>query len=438
MPARILAAILPGFVLAVTLLSVSSESLADAVPITGPDVPGMKHVDAALTSFMTKWQVSGGQVAIVKDGRLVYTRGFGYADQEAKLPVKPETLFRIASVSKPLTGVAIMKLVEDGDLHLDNRVFKAILTKENGVKPLPDAVADPRLGQITVRMLLEHSGGWSRGPYSIYDQQVMYLREAADAFGEPRPAKPQTIVRYMMGKPLDFDPGSKFDYSNLGYNVLGRVIEAVSKMRYEDYVKDKILAPAGITRMKLGKTRMKDRQPDEARYYFYPEEQLLWSVYTEETAQVTAAYGGDVSVEAMDAHGGWLATASDLAKFVTAVDTKAPIKAPRRHILKQDTVDLMTARPSRPDVKDAPAFSAKGWVVWPATGKWEHTGAIIGTSAIIQRLGDQSVTVAMTFNFLPTRDFLGYFKEMTDDLIPQLVQGTAQWPEHDLFDDVAR
>ncbi|MDE3241609.1 MAG: beta-lactamase family protein [Nitrospirota bacterium] len=435
---RIFAVILLGLVLAATLLSVSSESLADAVPITGPDVPGMQQVEAALTSFMTKWHVPGGQVAIVKDGRLVYSRGFGYADQEAKLPAKPDTLFRIASVSKPITGVAIMKLVEEGQLHLDNRVFKAILTKENGFKPLPNAVVDPRLNEITVRMLLEHSGGWSRGPYSIYDQQVMYLREAADAFGEPRPAGPQTIIRYIMGKPLDFDPGTKFDYSNLGYNVLGRVIEAVSKMRYEDYVKAKVLAPAGITRMKLGKTRFKDRQPDEARYYFYPEEQLLWSVYNEEAAQVTAAYGGDVSVEAMDAHGGWLATASDLAKFVTAVDTKTQVKAPRQHILKQETVDLMTARPDRPDVKDAPAFSAKGWVVWPATGKWEHTGAIIGTSAIVQRLGDQGVTVAMIFNFLPTRDFLGYFKEMMDSLIPQLVQGAAQWPAHDLFDNLAR
>ena len=92
---------------------------ADSFPLTGEAVPGMASVDAVISALMKKWEIPGGAVAIVKDGRLVYARGFGWADVQARQPAAPDALFRIASVSKPITAAAVLRLVEEGKLALD-------------------------------------------------------------------------------------------------------------------------------------------------------------------------------------------------------------------------------------------------------------------------------------------------------------------------------
>ena len=131
----------------------------EEIPISGAAVPGMESYDQTITDFMRKHAIPGGEVAVLRDGKLIYARGFGYADVENKTPVQPDALFRIASVSKPITAAAIMKLVEEGKLGLDGRVapFVAHLT------PAPGATVDPRWEQITIRHLLNHSGGVHRG-----------------------------------------------------------------------------------------------------------------------------------------------------------------------------------------------------------------------------------------------------------------------------------
>ena len=92
-----------------------------AIPITGAQVPGMKSYDQVIPDFMRKYSIPGGAVAVMRDGKLIYARGFGYADVENKTPVQPDALFRIASVSKTLTSAAIMKLVEEGMLTIASR-----------------------------------------------------------------------------------------------------------------------------------------------------------------------------------------------------------------------------------------------------------------------------------------------------------------------------
>ena len=198
------------------------------IPISGAAVPGMASYDQTITDFMRKHAIPGGAVAVLRDGKLIYARGFGYADVENKMPVQPDALFRIASVSKPITAAAIMKLVEEGKLELDDRIapFIAHLT------PAPGATVDPRWEQITIRHLLTHTGGWDRtkpnGGFDPIDRPLI----AAAAVNAPAPASPETLIRYMKGMPLDFNPGEKFVYSNLGYIILGRVIERVSGIPY--------------------------------------------------------------------------------------------------------------------------------------------------------------------------------------------------------------
>src|SRR5918992_3117718 len=214
-----------------------------AIPISGAAAPGMGVYDQKIPSLMRKYAIPGGAVAVLRDGKLIYARGFGYAEVENKTPVQPDALFRIASVSKPITGVAIMKLVEEGKLQLDDRVapFIAHLT------PAPGATVDPRWEQITIRHLLNHTGGWDRtkpnGGFDPIDRPAI----AATAGNAPPPASAETMIPYMKGMPLDFNPGEKFAYSNFGFIILGRVIERVSGMPYKDFVRARVLEPVGAT-----------------------------------------------------------------------------------------------------------------------------------------------------------------------------------------------
>ena len=100
-----------------------TAAAADALPMTGDPVPGMKRFDRTISDLLTRWQVPGAAVAVVKDGRLVYARGFGYADVDAGELVQPDSLFRLASVSKPLTAIAIMKLVQEDKLRFNDKAF---------------------------------------------------------------------------------------------------------------------------------------------------------------------------------------------------------------------------------------------------------------------------------------------------------------------------
>src|SRR5262249_31395645 len=169
--------------------------------------------------------------------------------------VESTALFRIGSISKPITAVAILQLVERGKLSLDAGVWELLRLSEP---------SDRRWKRVTIRHLLQHTGGWDRDE-SI--DPMFRSAEIARALRVPQPATPAHIIRYMLGQRLDFDPGSRFAYSNFGYCLLGRVIETVSGAAYETHVQEHVLAPLGITRMRLGKTLPAERAAGEVAYY---------------------------------------------------------------------------------------------------------------------------------------------------------------------------
>jgi len=242
------------------------------VPVTGAAVPGMASYDQAIPELMRKYAIPGGAVAVLRDGKLIYARGFGYADVESKTQVQPDALFRIASVSKPITSAAIMTLVEDGKLRLDDRVAPLIAH----LAPAPGAAVDPRWEQITIRHLLNHTGGWDRAKPNGGFDPMFRPAIAAAAVNAPAPASAETIIRYMKGMPLDFNPGEKFVYSNFGYAILGRVIERLSGMPDVEYVRARVLQPVGAHRTRSGKTRMRDALAGEVKYYL-PGEPGAWA-----------------------------------------------------------------------------------------------------------------------------------------------------------------
>ncbi len=393
--------------------------VASGVPMTGSAVSGMSSVDSVITDLMDDWNIPGMAVAVVKDGRLVFARGYGYVDKEAGEVVEPDSLFRIASVTKPITAVATLKLVEAGRLGLEDKAFEVL----DNLEPASGAKLDSRLEDITIRHLLTHSGGWDVSRMG-YDPQFDSYKDAATTLGTDIPADAETLVRYMMGKRLSFNPGSGYAYSNLGYNVLGRVIEEVTGQSYESYVKSSILRPMGITDMKIGGTRLSDRAAGEVKYYGLPGGSTQ-SVFPG-GGRVPWPYGGWY-LEAMDSHGGWIASAVDVLRFMVHVDGRSSPS----DILKSSTSSTMTARPSINQWKNSKWYYALGWLV-NEYGNWWHDGSLDGTSSILVRAANGLSWFAVA-NHRPQN--WEDFNLAMDNAMWDAVNGVTRWPSHDLFDD---
>lgn len=388
----------------------SADAAESKISMTGTHVQGMENFDYNIPELMAKWKIPGGAIAVVKDGKLVFVRGYGLADKESNQPVQPDSLFRIGSVSKSITAVGVLKLVEEGKLDLDAKAFLIL----DNIKPIKGTTLDNRIYDITVRHLLQHSGGWDRELEN--DVEPLLLSEkAAKAAGTPAPASAETIIRYVLGQPLQFKPGTKYAYSNFGYCVLGRIIEKVTGQRYEDYIKNQILNPAGITRIQQGRTSLKDRLEGEVRYYDgNPSKNNL--------AKQTC-------MESMDSYGGWIASTSDLMRFLTVVDGLDS----RPDILQPTTIEKMISRPESPLWVGSPYYYGLGWNVKPRGDDtyWWHQGYIPGSnmSLLVKSYNGLAWTVLFNCGYTNGKTF---FKEL-DDSILQALKKVTKWPAYDLF-----
>jgi CubicO group peptidase (beta-lactamase class C family) len=395
------------------------------IPLSGAAVPGMAAFDSIISDWMRKRSIPGGAVAVMYAGRLLYARGFGYADVENKTPAQPDALFRIASISKPITSAAIMKLVEAGKLELDDLVAPYIAD----LTPAPGATVDPRWDQITIRQLLNHSGGWDRTkPNGGFDPMGLAV-PAALAVGAPVPASAETLIRFMKGKPVDFNPGEKFAYSNFGFAILGVIIKRVSGMEYEDFVRSRVLLPVGATRTRSGKSRMADALPEEVKYYWPGlgvNAPLVPSVFPGE-GLVPANYGG-FHLEAMFASGAWVSSTVDLLRFLGGVDGRAD----RPDILPSDIITQMTSASNGATVCGGGAcYYAGGWFVRPMAfdATWWHGGTLDGSTGMLIRTS-HNFTLAGLFN---TRSLTANLEQELYDALWDGLDGVTALPTHDLF-----
>jgi|WetSurMetagenome_2_1015567.scaffolds.fasta_scaffold22360_2 N-acyl-D-amino-acid deacylase len=379
-------------------------------------------IDQAIKGFLNKYDIPGATIAVMKDGRLVYAAGYGYADKARKEKAVPENLFRIASVSKTITAIAILQLVQEGKLSLDERAFEIL----GDLHPPVGSEPDPRLGLITVKDLLRHSGGWVTAEAG--DPQFMSL-QIAEALGTPSPPDVRSVIRYWMGQPLQFTPGTRYSYSNFGYNVLGRIIEKRTGMSYEDEVLSRVLLPAGVRRMKIGATLKEQRADGEGAYHANPGEPLMDAVYPA-LGKVPEAYGG-WSHAVLDSHGGWIASAVDLLRFLRVVEGSGG----QAKLLDDGTLATMTQYQGLPGEGQSPAhYYALGWNVdshGTPQEEWSHTGALSGSNATLLTRRVDGISYAVLFNSLPT-DFPGFFNELTPGM-RAAVNAVPRWPEKDLF-----
>ena len=397
---------------------------------TGIDVPGMSQCDAQMQTFLNTYNIPGATMALAKDGKLVYSRAFGNANLAGTEVTRPYHMMRIASVSKPLTAIGIMKMADEGLLNLSDKVFGEGSLLENHWYFSQANITDSRYNDITVQMLLEHTAGWDRSvncfpdptsPYPWFfsgcDPIVAPLHVTLE-LGETNPAKEEHLIAYLLEKDLNHDPGSTYAYSNMGYLLLSEIIEEISGMSYEAWMQQEILHPLGIFDMHIGKNLLVDKREREAEYQGNGFNNL--SVYGDGTT-VPWEYGG-FSVEIMDGHGGWIATARDLVRVLVAVDGFST----NPDILSADAITTMTT-PS-----EAASFYAKGWSV-NASDNWWHTGAIDGTASIYVRTNG-GYTWAIILNKRVVGGNANVFWSALDLLGWNCINNTTNWPEHDLFE----
>ncbi|WP_375416492.1 serine hydrolase domain-containing protein [uncultured Hymenobacter sp.] len=381
---------------------------------TGIEVPELAPVDETVRQFMQRWNVLGASVALTKDGRLVYDRAFGYADAARTVPLQPYQLLRVASVSKTVTALAILKLVEEGQLSLTHKVFgpEGYLSGPAYSRELHD----PRLLDITVQHLLEHSAGWDRRVgCDNHDgcDPIDFPTHVAAVMHVPNPVGDSTLIRYLLRQGLNYAPGTRYAYSNIGYLVLGKVLEAVTQQPYEAWVRAHVLQPSGVLEAHLGRNRPADRLERESSYL---SRYRMTSCY-DPGQQVPAAYGG-YQLEAMSAHGGWLFSARDLARLALAADGFGS----RPDLLAPATLNAMT-QPSA-----AAAGYGQGWML-DGANNWYHTGQLDGTASLLMRTA-RGYTWAILLN---TANGSAQFWRELQALGWDWLAAATSWPAHDLF-----
>ncbi|MDR0688395.1 MAG: beta-lactamase family protein [Prevotellaceae bacterium] len=319
----------------------------------------LEKVDSVVQHFLKRWKINGASLAIAKDGRLRYVKGFGYADVELKAEVTPSHVFRVASVSKLITATAVMKLVEEGQLSLDAKAFgsEGILSDSAFSK-----IRDERALQITVKNLLEHSAGWDSS-----EADPMFMGHAIAAkLHTPVPVGVDNIIRYALSRPLSFDAGDHSSYSNLGYAILGRIVEKVTGTTYEDYVQKTLLLPMGIINMRLGNSYPPYLYADEVSYYDAARAKPV-AAFDNPRRRVPKCRGG-YDIRTLGAAGGWVASPVALLRFMHCIDGRPEVP----DILSPASISKM--------VRNDSIFAPLGWRM-VSEQRWIRTGTLAGTSA---------------------------------------------------------
>jgi len=309
-------------------------------------------IDDYLKAEMQKQRIPGLAVAIVKDGQIVYAKGHGLANVEHQVPVKPETIFQSGSVGKQFTAAAVMLLVEDGKLSLDDKISKYF------------ANAPAPWQNITVRHLLTHTAGTT---------------DYTDDFNFWRDYTEDELLKIAAAIPLAFQPGERWSYSNLGYVLLGILIGKVSGKFYGDFLQERIFKPLGMTTARIiGEA---DIVPNRSAGYRLVRGELKHQEWVAPKLNTTA-------------DGSLYLTLYDMAKWDAALYGEK--------LLKQASLAQSWTPVKLNNGKTYPY--GFGWMLHAAQGQRliEHGGSWQGFKSHILRYVDDKVTVIVLANLAQT------------------------------------
>jgi CubicO group peptidase (beta-lactamase class C family) len=237
-----------------------------AIPVRGVPVPCLAAFDHVMRNRMAAANVAAGTLAVMRNGVVVYERGFGWQDVQRTQILRHDAPMRLASVTKPFTAAAIRTLIDSGAISLTSRAFN--VGQSGGgilaITPFP-SLGDARIGDITVNHLLQHRGGWNRNLVGDFDYSDY---AAAEAMGLPMPISGVDRMRFILGRPLQFTPGTQTAYANIGYDVLGLIVEEVTGLSFMQYLQDNVLDPLGVSPDDFmpGRTNWEEHNPREPFY----------------------------------------------------------------------------------------------------------------------------------------------------------------------------
>ena len=314
-------------------------------------------VDAYVAAEMRAEKIPGLALAIVRDGKTIKSLGYGLANLELDVPVKPETIFQTGSVGKQFTATAVMMLVEDGKIRLDDPIGRYF------------SGAPATWKNITVRNLLTHTSG-------IHDYETESLKKKGAAFINLRNDYTEDeLFKKFSGLPLDFPPGSKWSYSNSGYVLLGILIHKVTGQFYGDVLQERIFRPLGMSYTRI--ISEADIIPNRAAGYRLVNGGIKNQEWVSPMLNTTA-------------DGALYTNIVDMARWDAALYTEA--------LLKKGSLDQMWTAVCLNDGKTADY--GFGWDVTSVNGHRliEHGGAWQGFTAQISRYVDDKFTVIVLTN----------------------------------------
>ncbi len=229
------------FLILATVMPASVAQAGGALPVTGLNRPQLAAVDTLMTNFMDANGIRGGVLGIMRNGVVVYQRGFGFHDEAETIAMPENALVRVASCTKPVTAAAIRMLIADGNFLANDNIFN--VGQPGGgvlnVAPFP-ALGSIQLPLVSIQHCLIHQGGWDR---SIAGDLTRVECTVASDMGIQSPPGRANTLNWVLGQPLQFSPGSQTQYSNEGYLALGQVVFQESGMSYINFVRSRVLTP---------------------------------------------------------------------------------------------------------------------------------------------------------------------------------------------------
>ena len=335
----------------------------------------LQGLDRKVKSYMRKWAIKGASLAITRNDSLLYAKGYGWADEELGVEMQPYHILRMASVSKLITAAGIMVLQDRDSLNIKDKVFGPGGILEDS--PFASVIKDRNYHKITVEHLLRHQGGFSRDP--LFSSRDVKHQMQLDC-----PPTKDDFFRLVLSRNLRFMPGSWQKYSNFGYLLLSEIIEKVSGMPYEEFIRKEVLGPAGCYDMHIAGNYYEDKRPNEVRYYTHEGDGKFIEDYSDNGQTVERCYGGN-NIPLLSGAGAWCGSPAEISRFVSAIDGRPEVK----DIISNEAFLQMTG------YLDKETFSL-GWNDTAPSKGWSRTGTLSGTSALVRYFPDGECWVFIT------------------------------------------